>query len=153
MSAYNPLFNPAGYPTDIYGRPLPENYYTRFYPGLSMDHQRIPPGWCCPPTFPADGNHPCVYPGGFAGAPSAPPNPAYLPPAHYYTYSVPTVVPTPLKQPDNIPSLNCHFLLKSLLPPDNNKLKPMFSSVTKSSTPSTSHPWNLQDMLAPSLSA
>ncbi|KAG5349080.1 hypothetical protein C0989_006114, partial [Termitomyces sp. Mn162] len=68
------------------------NPYTPFYPGPPTDHQGIPPGWCCPPAFSADGNNPCMYPGGYS---AVPPNPAYLTPAHYYAYPVPAAAPTP----------------------------------------------------------
>ncbi|KAG5715635.1 hypothetical protein E4T56_gene474 [Termitomyces sp. T112] len=60
--------------------------------------QGIPLGWCCPPAFPADGNYPCTYSGGFS---AALPNSAYLLPAHYYVYSVPTAAPAPPEHPDN----------------------------------------------------
>ncbi|KAG5720042.1 hypothetical protein E4T56_gene5666 [Termitomyces sp. T112] len=104
MSAYNPAFNPTSYPTNIYSRLVPENYYAPFYSGPPTDHQEVLLDWHCPPTFSANGNHPCMYPGGFLGAPSAPPNPAYLPPAHYYVSPVPATAPTPLEQPDNYSS-------------------------------------------------
>ncbi|KAG5346229.1 hypothetical protein C0989_000883, partial [Termitomyces sp. Mn162] len=101
MSAFNPAYNPVGYPTNAYGRPLLENSYAPFYPGPFADQyvprhwtpdpnqafyapsisQGIPPGWRRPPAFHANGNNPCINPGGYS---AAPPNPAYLPPAHYY---------------------------------------------------------------------
>ncbi|KAG5350319.1 hypothetical protein C0989_011599 [Termitomyces sp. Mn162] len=118
MSAYNPVYNPASYLTDIYGQPVLKNSYTLFYPGPPMDQyvprhwtpdpnqafyapsisQGIPLGWRCPPAFSANGNNPRMYPGGYS---MAPPNPAYLPPAHYYTYPVPAAAPTPLGPMDN----------------------------------------------------
>ncbi|KAG5718805.1 hypothetical protein E4T56_gene2693 [Termitomyces sp. T112] len=98
MSAYNPAYNPTGYLTNIYGRPVPENLYAPFYPGPPMDYQGIPLGWRRPPAFSANGNNPCMYPGGYA---MAPPNPAYLPPAHYYAYPVPAAAPTPPRPMDN----------------------------------------------------
>ncbi|KNZ75262.1 hypothetical protein J132_03917 [Termitomyces sp. J132] len=101
MSAFNPAYNPVGYPTDTYGRPLLENPYAPFYPGPFADQyvpchwtpdpnqvyyapsisQGIPPGWRRPPAFHANGNNPRINPGGYS---AAPPNPAYLPPTHYY---------------------------------------------------------------------
>ncbi|KNZ74173.1 hypothetical protein J132_07697 [Termitomyces sp. J132] len=39
-----------------------------------------------------------MYPGGYF---AAPPNPAYLPPAHYYAYPVPAAAPTPPEPMDN----------------------------------------------------
>ncbi|KAG5333555.1 hypothetical protein C0989_005449 [Termitomyces sp. Mn162] len=121
MSAYNPVYNPTGYLTNIYGRPVPENPYALFYSGPSTDQyapqhwtpnpnqafytpsisQRIPPGWHRPPTFSADGNNPHMYPGGYS---AAPPNPAYLSPTHYYAYPVPAAAPTPLGPMDNYSS-------------------------------------------------
>ncbi|KAG5349145.1 hypothetical protein C0989_005610 [Termitomyces sp. Mn162] len=118
MSAYNPAYNPAGYLTNIYGQLVPENPYTPFYPGPPTDQyvpchwtpdpnqafyapsisQEIPPGWCRPPAFSTNSNNPHMYPGGYS---TAPPNPAYLPPAHYYTYPVPTAAPTPLGPMNN----------------------------------------------------
>ncbi|KNZ73003.1 hypothetical protein J132_01516 [Termitomyces sp. J132] len=96
MSAYNPTYNPAGYLTNIYGRPVPENPYALFYSGPLADHQRIPLGWHRPPAFPADGNNLCIYLRGYL---AVPPNPAYLPPTHYYVYPVPTAAPP--EHPDN----------------------------------------------------
>ncbi|KNZ78593.1 hypothetical protein J132_11163 [Termitomyces sp. J132] len=78
MSAYNPMYNPAGYLTNVYGRPVPENPYAPFYPGPPTDQyvphhwtpdpnqafytpsisQGIPPGWRHPPMFSANGNNP-----------------------------------------------------------------------------------------------
>ncbi|KAG5716872.1 hypothetical protein E4T56_gene3432 [Termitomyces sp. T112] len=52
-----------------------------------------------------------------------------------------------------IPPLDCHFLLKSLLPLDSNELKPTSSSMTKSSASSASPLWSLQDVLMPALLA
>ncbi|KNZ81108.1 hypothetical protein J132_03099 [Termitomyces sp. J132] len=118
MSAYNPAYNPASYLTDVYGQPVLENPYTPFYPGPPMDQyiprhwtpdpnqafyapsisQEIPPGWRRLPVFSTNGNNSCMYPGGYS---MAPPNPAYLPPAHYYTYPVPTAAPTPPGPMDN----------------------------------------------------
>ncbi|KAG5334832.1 hypothetical protein C0989_002892 [Termitomyces sp. Mn162] len=40
MSAFNPTYNPIGYPTDPYGRPLLENPYAPFYPGPFADQQQ-----------------------------------------------------------------------------------------------------------------
>ncbi|KAG5349200.1 hypothetical protein C0989_005289 [Termitomyces sp. Mn162] len=77
-----------------------------------MDHQGIPPGWCCPPAFFADGNNPYMYPGGYSAAPS---NPAYLPPAHYYMYPVPAAAPTSPEPMDNY-SLPC-MLFPAQAPP------------------------------------
>ncbi|KAG5349618.1 hypothetical protein C0989_002715 [Termitomyces sp. Mn162] len=60
--------------------------------------QGIPLGWRHPPAFSANGNNPCLYSRGYS---AAPPNPAYLPPAHYYAYPVPAAAPTPLGPMDN----------------------------------------------------
>ncbi|KNZ71323.1 hypothetical protein J132_09978 [Termitomyces sp. J132] len=118
MSAYNPMYNPAGYLTNVYGQPVPENPYALLYSGPSTDQyvprhwtpdpnqafyapsisQGMPPGWRRPPTFSTDGNNPCMYPGGYS---AVPPNPAYLPPAHYYVYPVLATAPTPLGPMDN----------------------------------------------------
>ncbi|KNZ74472.1 hypothetical protein J132_06821 [Termitomyces sp. J132] len=118
MSAFNPAYNPVGYPTDAYGRPILENSYAPFYPGPFTDQyvprhwtpdpnqvfyapsisQGIPPGWRHPPAFHADGNNPRINPGGYS---AAPPNPAYLPPAHYYAYPIPAAAPAPPEATDN----------------------------------------------------
>ncbi|KAG5724707.1 hypothetical protein E4T56_gene3660 [Termitomyces sp. T112] len=94
MSVYNPAYNPTSYLTNIYGRLVPENPYAPFYP----DHQGIPPGWRCPPAFSTNGNNSCMNLGGYSAAPS---NPAYLLPAHYYTYPVPAAAPAPPEHIDN----------------------------------------------------
>ncbi|KAG5729341.1 hypothetical protein E4T56_gene9914, partial [Termitomyces sp. T112] len=93
MSAFNPAYNPVGYPTDAYGRPLLENSYAPFYPGPFADQyvprhwtpdpnqafyapsisQGIPPGWSHPPAFHANGNNPCINPRGYSAAPPTPP--------------------------------------------------------------------------------
>ncbi|KAG5348219.1 hypothetical protein C0989_010738 [Termitomyces sp. Mn162] len=118
MPAFNPMYNPVGYPTDAYGRPLLENSYAPFYLGPFTDQyvlrhwtpdpnqafyapsisQGIPPGWCCPPAFHANGNNPHINPGGYS---AAPPNPAYLPPAHYYAYPISAAAPVPPEATDN----------------------------------------------------
>ncbi|KNZ74856.1 hypothetical protein J132_05854 [Termitomyces sp. J132] len=118
MSAYNSAYNPTGYLTDVYGWPVPENQYALFYLGPPVNQyvlhywtpdpnqafytpfisQGILPGWCHPPAVPSDGNYPCLYLRGFS---TAPPNPAYLPPTHYYAYPVPAAVPAPSEHPDN----------------------------------------------------
>ncbi|KAG5348305.1 hypothetical protein C0989_010713, partial [Termitomyces sp. Mn162] len=118
MSAFNPAYNPVGYPTDAYGRPILENSYAPFYPGPFADQymprhwtpdpnqafytpsisQGIPPGWRRPPAFHADGNNPRINPRGYS---AAPPNPAYLPPAHYYAYPIPAAAPVPPEATDN----------------------------------------------------
>ncbi|KAG5734773.1 hypothetical protein E4T56_gene672 [Termitomyces sp. T112] len=118
MSVFNPAYNPVGYPTDAYGQPLPENPYAPFYSGPFVDQyvprhwtpdpnqafyalsisQGIPLGWCHPPALHADGNNPCINPRGYS---TAPPNPTYLPPAHYYAYPIPTTAPVPPEPMDN----------------------------------------------------
>ncbi|KNZ77556.1 hypothetical protein J132_05149 [Termitomyces sp. J132] len=118
MSVYNPVYNPAGYLTDIYGQLVPENPYAPFYPGPPADQyvpchwtpdsnqafyapsisQGIPLGWRCPPAFPANGNNFHMYPRGYS---AVLPNPAYFPPTHYYIYPVPAAAPAPLEHPDN----------------------------------------------------
>ncbi|KAG5334802.1 hypothetical protein C0989_003061, partial [Termitomyces sp. Mn162] len=60
--------------------------------------QGIPLGWHRPPTFSTDGNNPHMYPKGYS---TAPPNPAYLLPTHYYAYPVSAVAPAPLELMDN----------------------------------------------------
>ncbi|KNZ79365.1 hypothetical protein J132_10444 [Termitomyces sp. J132] len=118
MSAFNPTYNPVSYPTDAYGRPILENSYAPFYPGPFADQymprhwtpdpnqafyapsisQGILPGWRRPLAFHADGNNPRINPGGYS---AAPPNPAYLPPAHYYAYPIPAAAPVPPEAMDN----------------------------------------------------
>ncbi|KAG5727750.1 hypothetical protein E4T56_gene20775 [Termitomyces sp. T112] len=118
MSVFNPTYNPVGYPTNTYGRPLLENPYAPFYPGPFADQyvphhwtsdpnqafytpsisQGISPGWRHPPTFHANGNNPRINPRGYS---AAPPNPAYLPPAHYYAYPIPAAAPVPPEPMDN----------------------------------------------------
>ncbi|KNZ72555.1 hypothetical protein J132_02713 [Termitomyces sp. J132] len=118
MSVFNPTYNPVGYPTNAYGWPLLENSYAPFYPGPFADQymprhwtpdpnqmfyapsisQGVPPGWRCPPAFHTDGNNPRINPGGYS---AAPPNPAYLPPAHYYAYPIPAAAPVPPEATDN----------------------------------------------------
>ncbi|KAG5334680.1 hypothetical protein C0989_003096 [Termitomyces sp. Mn162] len=68
--------------------------------------QGIPPGWHHPPTFSANGNNPCMYPRGYS---AVPPNPAYLPPTHYYTYPVPTAAPASPEPMDNYSSPRLPF--------------------------------------------
>ncbi|KNZ79207.1 hypothetical protein J132_09718 [Termitomyces sp. J132] len=118
MSAYNPAYNPTSYLTNVYGQLVLENPYTPFYPGTLTDQyvpchwtpnpnqafyapsisQGVPLGWRRPPAFSANSNNPHMYPGGYS---AAPPNPAYLPPAHYYMYPVPAAAPTPPGPMDN----------------------------------------------------
>ncbi|KAG5726543.1 hypothetical protein E4T56_gene4659 [Termitomyces sp. T112] len=132
MSVFNPAHNPVGYPTDAYDQPLLENPYTPFYPGPFADQyvpchwtpdpnqafytpsisQGIPPGWHRPPAFHADGNNPCINPGGYS---AAPPNPAYLPPAHYYAYPIPAAAPVPPEPMDNYSPPPTHRLPLKLL--------------------------------------
>ncbi|KAG5348526.1 hypothetical protein C0989_010136, partial [Termitomyces sp. Mn162] len=89
MSAFNPTYNPVGYPTNAYGRPILKNSYAPFYPGPFADQyvprhwtpdpnqafyapsisQGIPLGWRRPPAFHADGNNPRINPGGYSAAP------------------------------------------------------------------------------------
>ncbi|KAG5331188.1 hypothetical protein C0989_008373 [Termitomyces sp. Mn162] len=131
MSAYNPAYNPAGYLTNIYGRPVPENPYAPFYPGPPIDQyvphhwtpdpnqvfytpsisQGIPPGWHCPPAFPANGNNSHMYPRGYS---AALPNSAYLPPTHYYVYPVPAAAPTPPGPMDNYSPSHMPFSTQAL---------------------------------------
>ncbi|KNZ77044.1 hypothetical protein J132_07705 [Termitomyces sp. J132] len=118
MSAFNPMYNPIGYPTDAYGQPLLENPYAPFYLGPFVDQymprhwtpdpnqafytlsisQGIPPGWRRPPMLHANGNNPRINPGGYS---AALPNPAYLLPAHYYAYPIPAAAPVPPEPMDN----------------------------------------------------
>ncbi|KNZ73616.1 hypothetical protein J132_10562 [Termitomyces sp. J132] len=118
MSVYNSTYNPTSYLTNVYGQPVPENPYAPFHTGPPVDQyvshhwtpdsnqafyapsisQEIPPGWCYPPAFPTNGNNPCMYPKEYS---AVPPNPAYLPPTHYYMYSVPAAAPAPPEHPDN----------------------------------------------------
>ncbi|KAG5330259.1 hypothetical protein C0989_009064 [Termitomyces sp. Mn162] len=118
MSAFNPVYNPIGYPTNAYGQLLLENPYAPFYPGPFADQyvprhwtpdpnqafyapsisQGIPPGWRRPPAFHTDGNNPHINPGGYSAAPL---NPAYLPPTHYYMYPIPAAAPVPPEPMDN----------------------------------------------------
>ncbi|KAG5348936.1 hypothetical protein C0989_007094 [Termitomyces sp. Mn162] len=118
MSAYNPAYNPAGYLTDIYGRPVLENPYALFYPGPPTDQyvphhwtpdhnqafyvpsisQGISLGWRHPSAFSANGNNPHMYSRGYS---AAPPNPTYFPPVHYYAYPVPAAAPTTPGPMDN----------------------------------------------------
>ncbi|KAH0582467.1 hypothetical protein H2248_010412 [Termitomyces sp. 'cryptogamus'] len=104
MSVYNSVYNPAGYLTDSYGPPVdqyvlhhwnPDPNQTFYTPSIS---QGIPPDWHCPPAFPINGNYSHMYPREFT---TATPNPAYLPPTHYYMYPVPAAVPAPPEHPDN----------------------------------------------------
>ncbi|KAG5348660.1 hypothetical protein C0989_009130 [Termitomyces sp. Mn162] len=118
MSAYNPMYNPASYLTNVYGQPVLENPYAPFYPGPPTD-QYVSHHWTPdsnqvfytpsisqgilldkrrPPAFSTNGNNPHMYPRGYF---TAPPNPAYLPPTHYYVYPVPAAAPTPLGPMDN----------------------------------------------------
>ncbi|KAG5734831.1 hypothetical protein E4T56_gene623 [Termitomyces sp. T112] len=112
------MYNPVGYPTDAYGQPILENSYAPFYLSPFTDQyaprhwtpdpnqafyapsisQGIPPGWHRPPAFHADGNNPRINPGGYS---AASPNPAYLPPAHYYVYPISAAAPVPLEATDN----------------------------------------------------
>ncbi|KAG5328170.1 hypothetical protein C0989_010881 [Termitomyces sp. Mn162] len=167
MSAFNPTYNPVGYPTDAYGQPLLENSYAPFYPGPFADQyvphhwtpdsnqafyapsisQGIPLGWRRPPAFHADGNNPCINPRGYS---AAPPNPAYLPPTHYYAYPI-LLQPQSLRRPRiTIPPPAHRLLLKPLLLLGSKGLKPMPSNATKSSASSACPPRNLQGVPAPS---
>ncbi|KAG5733979.1 hypothetical protein E4T56_gene6787 [Termitomyces sp. T112] len=76
---------------------IPTSHSTRVFYAPSIS-QGIPPGWRCPPTFHAIGNNPHINPGGYS---AAPPNPAYLPPAHYYAYPIPSAAPVPPEAMDN----------------------------------------------------
>ncbi|KAG5350632.1 hypothetical protein C0989_010013 [Termitomyces sp. Mn162] len=118
MSTYNLTYNLASYLTNVYGQLVSENLYALFYPDPPLDQyvplywtpnpnqafyapsisQEIPPGWRCPSAFPANGNNSCMYPGRYS---AVPPNPAYLPPAHYYAYPVPAAALAPLEHPNN----------------------------------------------------
>ncbi|KNZ79072.1 hypothetical protein J132_04772 [Termitomyces sp. J132] len=140
MSAYNPAYNPAGYLTDIYGRPVPENPYAPFYPGPSMDQyvphhwtpdpnqafyapsisQGIPLGWRHPPMFSANGNNPHMYPRGYS---VAPPNPAYLLPTHYYTYPVSAAAPIPPGPMDNYSPPHMPFPAQAPSSPRQQRVK------------------------------
>ncbi|KAG5721964.1 hypothetical protein E4T56_gene18481 [Termitomyces sp. T112] len=75
--------------------PMPPSTQAFYAPSIS---QGILLGWRCPPAFHADGNNPRINPGGYS---AAPPNPTYLPPAHYYAYPIPTAAPVPLEPMDN----------------------------------------------------
>ncbi|KAG5328285.1 hypothetical protein C0989_010715, partial [Termitomyces sp. Mn162] len=140
MSAFNPAYNPIGYPTNAYGRPLLENPYAPFYPGPFADQyvpchwtpdpnqayyapsisQGIPLGWRCPSAFHANGNNPCINPRGYS---AAPPNPTYLSPAHYYAYPIPTAAPVPPEPMDNY-SLPCPlFAAQTPLSPRQQRVK------------------------------
>ncbi|KAG5348963.1 hypothetical protein C0989_006844 [Termitomyces sp. Mn162] len=167
MSVFNPAYNPIGYPTDAYGQPLLENPYTPFYPGPFADQyvphhwtpdpnqafyapsisQGIPPGWCHPPAFHADGNNPRINPGGYS---AAPPNPAYLAPAHYYAYPIPAAAPVPPEPMDNYSPPAHRSLLKPLLLLGSKGLKPTPSNTTKSSASSACPLQNSQGIPAPS---
>ncbi|KAG5336859.1 hypothetical protein C0989_011741 [Termitomyces sp. Mn162] len=97
MSAFNPTYNPVGPFVDQYVlRHWTPDPNQAFY-ALSIS-QGILLGWRCPLTFLADGNNPCINPGGYS---AAPPNPAYLPPAHYYAYPIPAAAPVPPEPMDN----------------------------------------------------
>ncbi|KAG5337268.1 hypothetical protein C0989_010021 [Termitomyces sp. Mn162] len=118
MSAYNPTYNPTSYLTNIYGQPVPENPYTPFYSGPPADQyiprhwtpdpnqafytpsisQGISLGWHCSQAFSTDDNNSHMYSVEYS---TALPNPTYLPPAHYYAYSVPATAPAPPEHPDN----------------------------------------------------
>ncbi|KAG5349927.1 hypothetical protein C0989_001225 [Termitomyces sp. Mn162] len=100
--------------------------------------QGIPPGWRRPPAFHADGNNPRINPGGYS---AAPPNPAYLPPTHYYAYPIPAAAPVPPEAMDNYsPPPTHHSLLKPLLPLGSKGSKPTPSNTMKSSASSTCYP-------------
>ncbi|KAG5726584.1 hypothetical protein E4T56_gene4653 [Termitomyces sp. T112] len=118
MSAYNPAYNPASYLTDVYGPPAdqyvpchwtPDPNQAFYAPSIS---QGIPPGWHCPPTFPANGNNPHMYPRGYSAVPS---NPTYLPPTNYYMYPVPAAAPAPPEPMDNYSPP--HLLFSAQVPP------------------------------------
>ncbi|KNZ75522.1 hypothetical protein J132_02856 [Termitomyces sp. J132] len=132
MSAYNLTYNPAGYLTNVYSRPVPENPYALFYSGPPVDQyiprywtpdpnqvfyapfisQEIPLGWHHPSAFLANSSNPHIYPRGYS---AVPPNPAYLSPTHYYAYPVLAAAPAPLKHPDNYS--HPHLPFSTQIPP------------------------------------
>ncbi|KAG5348491.1 hypothetical protein C0989_010402, partial [Termitomyces sp. Mn162] len=133
MSVFNPTYNPVGYPTNAYGRPILENSYAPFYLGPFVDQyvpchwtpdpnqafyapsisQGIPPGWHRPPAFHTDGNNPRINPGGYS---AAPPNSAYLPPAHYYP-------PVPPEATDNYSPSRPPFTAQTPPSPRQQRIK------------------------------
>ncbi|KAG5349068.1 hypothetical protein C0989_006197 [Termitomyces sp. Mn162] len=167
MSVFNPAYNPVGYPTDAYGRPILENSYAPFYPGPFADQymprhwtpdpnqvfyapsisQGIPPGWRHPPAFHTNGNNPRINPGGYS---AAPPNPAYLPSAHHYVYPIPAAAPVPPEAMDNYSPPAHRSPLKPLLLLGSKGSKPTPSNATKSSASSACPSWNSQSVPAPS---
>ncbi|KAG5720274.1 hypothetical protein E4T56_gene3345 [Termitomyces sp. T112] len=125
--------------------PMPPSTQAFYTPSIS---QEIPPGWRCPPTFHTNGNNPRINPGGYS---TAPPNPAYLPPAHYYAYPIPAAAPVPPEPMDNYSPPPAHRLpLKLLLLLGSKGSKPTPSNATKSSASSTCPPQNLQGIPTPS---
>ncbi|KAG5729112.1 hypothetical protein E4T56_gene3179 [Termitomyces sp. T112] len=122
MSVYNPTYNPAGYLTDIYDQYVPHHWTPdpnqAFHaPSIS---QRIPPGWHHPPMFSANGNNLRMYPRGYF---AAPPNPAYLLPAHYYAYPVPAAAPTPPGPMDNYSPPQMPFPTQAAPSPRQQRVK------------------------------
>ncbi|KNZ75083.1 hypothetical protein J132_04567 [Termitomyces sp. J132] len=165
MSAYNPAYNPTSYLTDVYGRPVPENPYTPFYPGPPTD-QYVPHHWTPDPnqafyapsisqgipgaallhsllmaTTPA-----CTL----GGIPQCPPTlPTFPPPTTTCTQS--PLQPQPLWGLWTIiPPLVCHSPPKPLLLPGSKGSKSMPNNATKSSASSASLPRSLQDAPTPS---
>ncbi|KNZ75271.1 hypothetical protein J132_03691 [Termitomyces sp. J132] len=122
--------------------PTPHSTPAFYAPSIS---QGIPPGWHRPPAFHANGNNPHINPGGYS---AAPPNPAYLPPAHYYAYPIPTAAPVPPEPMDNYSPPAHHLSFKLLLLLGSKELKPMPSNATKSSASSACPPWNSQGIPA-----
>ncbi|KNZ71539.1 hypothetical protein J132_08720 [Termitomyces sp. J132] len=167
MSAFNPAYNPVGYPTDAYGRPILENSYAPFYLGPFADQymprhwtpdpnqafyapsisQGIPPGWRCPPAFHADGNNPRINPGEYSAAP--PTLPTFPPPITMRTQS--PLQPQSLRRPRiTIPHPTHHSPFKPLLLLGSKGSKPTPSNATKSSASSACPLRNLQGVPAPS---
>ncbi|KAG5334259.1 hypothetical protein C0989_003634 [Termitomyces sp. Mn162] len=74
---------------------MPDSNQAFYAPFIS---QGIPLGGRHPPAFSANGNNSHMYPGGYSTAPL---NPAYLPPTHYYAYPVPAAALAPSEPMDN----------------------------------------------------
>ncbi|KAG5347240.1 hypothetical protein C0989_012442 [Termitomyces sp. Mn162] len=163
MSAFNPAYNPVGYPTDAYGQPILENSYAPFYPGPFAD-QYVPHHWTPDPTsareYPRAGaalphstpmaTTPISTP---EDTPQHPPTPPTFPPPITMRTQSP-LQPQSLRKPRiTIPHPAHHSPFKPLLLLGSKGSKPTPSNATKSSASSACPLQNSQGVPAPSLPA
>ncbi|KAG6882665.1 hypothetical protein C0993_009657 [Termitomyces sp. T159_Od127] len=115
MATYMHTYQPTGYQTNAYGRPVPENYYAMstpqpLYPAPPIEHYPIlvPRYWAPDQNQAIAGTHQRVLPGGMletppgAWAPLAPAHAsaAFFALGQYYAQPAPALPPPPQGHPD-----------------------------------------------------